>query len=59
LRKLGSCHREVLHAAAHEITDSLTTTCANEASRFSNWQNTELAKHIWFACQPRAFPVSA
>ena len=27
LRKLGSCHREFLHAIAHEITASLTTTC--------------------------------
>jgi hypothetical protein len=59
LRKLGSCHREILHAVAHEITASLTTTCRQRGSPFLELENTELAKHSRLACQPRAFPIPA
>lgn len=54
LRKLGSCHREILHAVAHEITASLTTTCRQRGHPFL-----ELATKIWLSCQPRAFPIYA
>ena len=54
LRKLGSCHREILHAVAHEITASLTTTCRQRGHPFF-----KLAKQIWLSRQPRAFPVPA
>ena len=54
LRKLGSCHREPLHATAHEITASLTTTCRQRGHPFL-----ELAKQIWLAPQARAFPIFA
>lgn len=54
LRKLGSCHREILHAVAHEITASLTTTCRQRGHPFL-----ELAKQIWLTRPPRAFPILA
>lgn len=54
LRKLGSCHREILHAVAHEITASLTTTCRQRGHPFF-----KLAKQIWLSRQPHAFPVPA
>jgi hypothetical protein len=52
LRKQGSCHRETLHAVAHEITASLTTTCRQRGHPFL-----ELANQIWLSTQHRAFPV--
>jgi hypothetical protein len=52
LRKLGSCHRAILHAVAHEITASLTTTCRQRGHPFL-----ELTKKIWLSPQTRAFPV--
>jgi hypothetical protein len=52
LRKQGSCHRKPLHAVAHEITASLTTTCRQRGHPFL-----ELAKQILLSPQPRAFPV--
>lgn len=54
LRKLGSCHREVLHAMAHEITASLTTTCRQRGHPFL-----ELAKKLWLARTPHAIPIPA
>jgi hypothetical protein len=54
LRKLGSCHRELLHALAHEITASLTTTCRQRGHPFL-----ELARSLWLTPQPHAFPIPA
>jgi hypothetical protein len=44
LRKLRSCHRAILHTVAHEIIDSLTTTCRQRGHPFL-----ELAKQIWLS----------
>jgi hypothetical protein len=52
LRKQGSCHRQILHTLAHEITASLTTTCRQRGHPFLN-----LARNIWLAPHPRPFPV--
>jgi len=54
LRKLGSCHREILHAVAHEITASLTTTCRQRGHPFLT-----LAKQLWLSRTPRAIPIPA
>ena len=54
LRKLGSCHREVLHAMAHEITASLTTTCRQRGHPFL-----QLAQKLWLARTPHAIPIPA
>lgn len=52
LRKLGSCHRKFLHALAHDITASLTTTCRQRGHPFL-----DLAQKLWLAKTPRAIPI--
>lgn len=54
LRKQGSCNRKILHAMAHEITASLTTTCRQRGHPFLT-----LAKTLWLARTPRAIPIPA
>lgn len=54
LRKQGSCNRKILHAMAHEITASLTTTCRQRGHPFLT-----LAKTIWLSPVPRALPIPA
>ena len=54
LRKLGSCHREVLHALAHDIIASLTTTCRQRGHPFLT-----LAQKLWLTKTPRAIPIPA
>lgn len=54
LRQLGSCHREILHAVAHEITASLTTTCRQRGHPFLT-----LAKQLWLSRTPHAIPIPA
>ncbi|HLQ46691.1 MAG TPA: transposase [Planctomycetaceae bacterium] len=54
LRKIGSCHREILHAVAHEILASLTTTCRQRGHPFL-----ALAKKLWLSPTPRAIPIPA
>lgn len=54
LRKQGSCHRKILHALAHEITASLTTTCRQRGHPFLT-----LAKTLWLSPVPHALPIPA
>jgi hypothetical protein len=54
LRKLGSCHRHILHALAHEIIASLTTTCRQRGHPFL-----DLAQQLWLATNPRVIPIPA
>lgn len=53
LRKIGSCHRQVLHATAHEIIASLATTCRQRGHPFLT-----LVKQLWCASTPRAIPIT-
>jgi hypothetical protein len=54
LRKLGSCHRQILHAVAHEITASLTTTCRQRGHPFL-----DVATKLWLARTPKVIPIPA